>query len=388
MREYHVVELNNLSDVAEQRERPRNENVRSAMRGVRFKRLIENYSLIARDNLFIECDEYNTKLNKLYDGVASISHKNAPCGEFLFDSVSTLGYDSLIIDQENAVVFIGQLLNWSREYFNWWVENSNVGFVKWNSIASFAADFGSSKVGSSGAILLNSPGYGIFGHWLIDFVPRMALSRLMLGADPATHLFGPLSDWMRDLITRAGISNIQAVGTELTSHIDLRLPSSTNAGYGFAEPINSLAWRTLSVSFNRLNISRDMLTAERLFVSRKQWQGTRTIDFHDQLENLMVERGFVVLHPEALSLAEQACMFAKARVIVGEDGSALHNIIFSAPGARLGVLMDPQRSNLWHAGICHLLGHHIAYAPLTRRLDEIAGDLSFVGRFVDQLCAP
>lgn len=94
MREYHIVELNNLSDVAEQRERPRNENVRSAMRGVHFQRLIDNYPLIARVNRFTESDEYNEKLNKLYDGVASVSDKNAPCGEFLFDSVLTLGYDS------------------------------------------------------------------------------------------------------------------------------------------------------------------------------------------------------------------------------------------------------------------------------------------------------
>lgn len=387
MREYHVIELNSLSDIEHVRQNPPNDAVRYAMQGMQFRRLIDNFPLIDTAGLFISCDSYNSKLLEIYGDIASAAHQDSTCGEFIFDSVYTLGHDSLIIDHASRAVFIGQLINWSREYFDWWVENSDIGFVQWTSGTSFLADFGQPASGSQGAILVNAPGYGIFGHWLIDFVPRMAMSRLMTGADTAVHLFGPMADWMRDLVARAGIHNVQPAGTGLAAHRRLRVPSATKSGHGFAEPITSLAWRTLALGFNRQNVDQDLPAATRLFVSRKHWQDTRAIDFHEALENVMAQRGFTILHPQALSLAEQAGLFAKARIVIGEDGSALHNIIFSAPGTRLGVLMDPQRTNLWHAGICHLLGHRLAYAPLPRLLSEMAGDLSSIEGFVDQICS-
>ena len=49
------------------------------------------------------------------------------------------------------------------------------------------------------------------------------------------------------------------------------------------------------------------------------------------------------------------------RIIIGEDGSALHSIIFSRKQIRLIVLMSPNRMNLWHAGICEILDHQISY---------------------------
>jgi hypothetical protein len=387
LREYHIIELNSVRDIDHVRSNPPNDAIRYAMHGVRFRRIIDNFPLPDTTNLFISDNSYNRNLLEEYQSISVSAHTDATCGEFVFDSVFTHGHDSLVIDHASRAVFIGHLINWSREYFDWWLENSDIGFVKWTSETSFLADFGQPVPGTHGAILMNSPGYGIFGHWLIDFVPRMALSRLMTGSDTALHLFGPMADWMRDLVARAGIRQFQPAGTGLAMHRKLRVPSATKSGHGFAEPITALAWRTLALGYNRQNVERDLQTGDRLFVSRKHWQDTRAIDFHDELESLMVQRGFSILHPEKLSLSEQAGMFAKAKVIVGEDGSALHNIIFSTPGTRLGVLMDPQRSNLWHAGICHLLGHRLAYAQLPRVLSEMAGDLSAVGNFIDQICA-
>jgi capsular polysaccharide biosynthesis protein len=67
------------------------------------------------------------------------------------------------------------------------------------------------------------------------------------------------------------------------------------------------------------------------------------------------------MHPQEHSVAEQSRVFAEARIVIGEDGSALHNIIFSAPGAILLVLSVPERMNLWHLGICETIGHKITY---------------------------
>ncbi len=385
IKRYRIAEINSPRQLADLRSDATHKSVRNAMNGVVFNQLLTNSVNLQKSDLFVVQDSYNSKLYEMYFHISNGAHLNAICGEFVFESISTLGYDSILVDQENGVFFIGQMLSCSREYFNWWIANSSLGFIEWEGDGIFTADLGLSSSGTEDAILLNAPGYGIFGHWLIDFVPRMALSRLMNGAEYPAHLFGPLADWMKNLVTLAGIQHVKPAGIGFSAHTRLRVPSSTKSGYGFSEPVNSFAWRSLALKFNHLNVSNPLNATERLFVSRKHWQGGRAIDFHDELESLMLSHGFRIVYPETLSLAEQAHLFSTARIVVGEDGSALHNVIFSAAGARLGVLMDEHRDNLWHAGICHLLGHQIAYAPLPRSLDSQGASLSQVSDFVRAL---
>ena len=224
-------------------------------------------------------------------------------------------------------------------------------------------------------------------HDLIDFVPRMALSKFIGGQDTNKYLFGSLQNWMKDLIERSNISDFESIGTGFVKHGKLIVPSSTNLGYGFFEPINSLSWRTLAMSFSVENVSASLHSPERIFISRRHWRGERAIGYYEELEAQMSDLGFAIIHPETFSMAEQAWLFSRAKIVVGEDGSALHNVIFSAPGTRLGVLMNPGRSNLWHAGLCHLLGLQIAYAPLQATEEVREHGLSATISFVRDLMA-
>jgi capsular polysaccharide biosynthesis protein len=62
----------------------------------------------------------------------------------------------------------------------------------------------------------------------------------------------------------------------------------------------------------------------------------------------MIERhGFRVVYREALGVAEQVRLFAQAEAIVSPDSSALANLAFAAPGARVGVFP------LWHCIASH-----------------------------------
>ncbi|MGC4106921.1 MAG: glycosyltransferase 61 family protein [Thermomicrobiales bacterium] len=72
-------------------------------------------------------------------------------------------------------------------------------------------------------------------------------------------------------------------------------------------------------------------------------------------------RGYTAVRPETLSLPAQARLFRAARIVLGEDGSGLHNIIFSEPGCALGVISVPDRINLWHLGLCQAMRHRISY---------------------------
>lgn len=381
---YTIVEINAIEDLRSLGGSPQATISLGHRSDPEFHLLFNNTPPHNAANLFCASDKYNQQLQGSYSSVVEDMRAHNNCGFFVFKDVQTLGHDSLIVDETGSRIFIGQMLNWSRDYFKWWIEYSDVGFIEWEGGNTFVADFGDAASGAGEGVLMNSPGYGIFGHWLIDFVPRMALSKLIKSASSTKYFFGPLQDWMKYLISKAGIDDFDSVGTGYSKHSRLIVPSSTKLGYGFFEPINSLAWRSLALAFHADNVGCEFPSSERIFVSRRHWKGERQIGYYEELEALMAHLDFAVIYPETLSMSEQAWIFSRAKVIVGEDGSALHNIIFSAPGTRLGVLMDAGRCNLWHAGICHLLGHQIAYAPLQTtddvRDNGLAETMAFVRR--------
>jgi len=144
------------------------------------------------------------------------------------------------------------------------------------------------------------------------------------------------------------------------------MPSATKAGHRLATPLMPDAWRQLKRFFeeeNRQSREHDALPRPaKIFVSRRLWHDDRrVIQNISDVEKAAAARGYTIIHPEKYSVAQQAAMFSRARAIIGEDGSGLHNVIFAEPGCVLGVIGVPERTNLWHLGICELLGHRSAY---------------------------
>lgn len=355
-----------------------------ALENVTYTPLLRNWRLAPSASLFPLEDGYNGRLLSAYLDMAHQAYAIAPCGEFHFDRIYSVGYDGLLVDIDNGVAFIGHGLNWSREYFNWWIQNSDVGFQSWNGADGFVADFGEVEREDDNIVLMKSPGYGIYGHWLLDFVPQLLLTRYMGLAADTRFVFAQVSEWMKTLLDVMGIKNHEAYHNRLTSHRQLRKPSGLKCGYAMAEPINGMAWNELRSHFNHLNCQRPASDVERLFISRKKWAGQRSLADYSQLEGRMESLGFTVFHPERYDLSEQAHVFSNARLIVGEDGSGLHSVMLTNPGALLGVLILPDRSNLWHAAICDTMGHRVAFHELAGGTDageqlDIAGIERFVG---------
>ena len=68
---------------------------------------------------------------------------------------------------------------------------------------------------------------------------------------------------------------------------------------------------------------------------------------------------------------------------MGEDGSAA--LVFHTSQCTLGVLIPPNRRNLWHAGICHSLGHRVAYLELQNSERGYSTNLENISKFVESL---
>jgi capsular polysaccharide biosynthesis protein len=78
----------------------------------------------------------------------------------------------------------------------------------------------------------------------------------------------------------------------------------------------------------------------KIFVSRKslptrKFQANRGLLNSDEIENLFLEQGFEVIHPEFLSFANQLRIFSEAKIIAGPIGAAMTNLIFAPQGCKV-----------------------------------------------------
>jgi len=248
-------------------------------------------------------------------------------------------------------------------------------------------DFGSAEIHDDNVVMMKHPGYDIYGHWILDTVPQLLMTKYMDLPASTTFVFDNVADWMRLLLEASEIEYFRTYQCRLSEHHNLAMPSGLNNGYALAQPINTVAWNNLRLHFNHLGVKAGPSSHERLYVSRRNWGGQRGIANEDDVEQVMKEAGFTVFHPQQHSLAEQAAILENARVVVGEDGSALHSLVFTRPGARLGILMHADRMNLWHAGICDAMGHRLGYWALGQEGSQAYADIGGLRDFVSQLLA-
>lgn len=93
---------------------------------------------------------------------------------------------------------------------------------------------------------------------------------------------------------------------------------------------------------------------KKLFVSRARVANSKRatrLANEAQLIEALAQSGFEIVFPEQSPWTEQIAIFSRAAVVVGESGSALHNTLFSPPGATVLCLAPHNRTQ---ATICAL----------------------------------
>jgi capsular polysaccharide biosynthesis protein len=227
-------------------------------------------------------------------------------------------------------------------------------------------------------LLMMSPGQDIYGHWLLDYAPRLLLASLMHGPAASRYYFHELPRWAPSVLAAFGVPESAVVAGPRPPFMRYPLaamPSATKEGFRVVRPVNRMAWLQLKHRLLGMPIAEEersrLPQAQRIFVSRKGWGTVRTIANAQRLEEIAVERGFVPIRPEAFSMPAQARIFQAARVVLGEDGSGLHNVMFGEPGCVLGVISVFDRINLWHMAICQHLGHKLCYIAARKASDGV-----------------
>lgn len=224
-----------------------------------------------------------------------------------------------------------------------------------------------------------------FGHFLVEVLPTLWPERTPGLAGVVAHRsfrqhtvrqpFGrmqsaELQPWQADLLALAGYADlpVQVVRGRAVLVDALVVPERPVVFRTVARPEAVALWR-------RMAAAAGPPTAEgaRVFLSRRHFHvdaapksRRTTADWDAELERTFEAAGYLVLHPERLSVLEQVRAVAGASVLAGSAGSALHQAVFCRPGTRVVEVGDarspdaPQSSQAMLTAACE---HRAGFAP-------------------------
>ncbi|WP_396621488.1 glycosyltransferase family 61 protein [Marinobacter sp. W-8] len=201
------------------------------------------------------------------------------------------------------------------------------------------------------AVVLPTPGFGVYGHWLLDFFPRLLLIREFLSSvdREIPVLSRPVPKWARKFIEYAGLEGvIKEYDKEVPFQIrHAYLPLVAKDGMVYSSECLRESFAAISA-----NVASDPYEGaggySRLLVLRNKPPFASN---QEELYELLEPLGFRATFPERLSFDDQVRLFRNADVVVGEDGSAMHGIGFCRPNTHVVIWGRRNRTNLRHLSV-------------------------------------
>jgi len=197
-----------------------------------------------------------------------------------------------------------------------------------------------------------------YGHFLLDgmtcilaMLEAGALDRLPLAAPP-------LQRWQRDLLRLAfGDLSWQEVASPVVRVAGaVYSPAMDHYLHRPGPLLVGLRARLLD-AVRRLEPSRSSLRPRkrRLYVSRRG-HPMRVMVNEVALEAALVRRGFQIVRPERMRVADQIRLFADAEAVVGPTGAGLTNALFAAQGCKVVEIQPENFASFWVPAFSRLLG--------------------------------
>jgi capsular polysaccharide biosynthesis protein len=185
--------------------------------------------------------------------------------------------------------------------------------------------------------LVTGPGYAMYGHWLVESLPK--LHALEAGGFPLAdlRLLVPIESppFVFEWLALLGITESQQIRFDGRHEVleveELLIPTLFHNGvrmHPACAAVRVFLWERL-VSHPGLE-SLSAVPRKRLFLSRRG--GNRRCVNRQHIEQMAQAAGLEVVRPEQLSVIDQIQLFVGAEALVGEYGAALHASLLSAPG--------------------------------------------------------
>ena len=215
-------------------------------------------------------------------------------------------------------------------------------------------------------VSLAGPGHLIYGHWLVDFLPKLYIIAKLELNKPNTKYILPSNtpkfvfDWLEVL----GISKDRIVFFDPYSEtvgvrkllVPTLLRTNSRTHPIFRQAVDYLC------SLMPPGI-RDSDGPRHLYLTRgHSGPENRKLLNRAALERVAVGAGYSVIRPETLSIKDQIALLSHAKSLVGEYGSALHGSIFCSAEAVVCALRSSARHpGFLQSGLCQAMKQNIGY---------------------------
>ncbi len=176
-------------------------------------------------------------------------------------------------------------------------------------------------------------------HFLIDVLPRLALLDTP-GVPAPERWYAPQQlRFQREMLELAGFpQDAELIDSDLSPHVraeTLLVPGLPDAH------LRTPPWTVGFVRDRMLPSDLERVPGRRIYVTRGRERNSRIVTNEEEVVELLGKRGFTVVDPGALPVAEQIRTFAEAEWIVAPHGAALANLAFASPGASVIELFAP-----------------------------------------------
>jgi glycosyl transferase family 61 len=233
-------------------------------------------------------------------------------------------------------------------------------------------------------------------HFLLDVLPRIAIMDTP-GVPAPERWYVPLQrGFQREILELAGFPpDAEVVDSDLVPHV--RAEALLVPG----RPDTELRTPPWAVDYIRQRLrpsDLERVPGRRIYVTRGRERHNRIVANEENVAGLLAERGFSVVDPGTMPVADQIRAFAEAEWIVAPHGAALTNLAFASPGASVIELFPPDYVQLcyWKLADCvpglsyrYLVGP--GREPRSGRMNgvmsDITVDLAALKRALDALPA-
>lgn len=208
---------------------------------------------------------------------------------------------------------------------------------------------------------LGLPGARIYGHWIVDVLPRvyrtlshgLAIDRYVMGETQ--------KPWQTAILEALDIAGDKVLFWDARQY---RLEAERLVVPTFARISSELHEEFMAVHIflreKHAAPELDKPATDRLFIARAEG-GNRQLANRDAVEAVFADQGFEIFRPEHWPFVEQIKKLARAAVVAGECGSGMHNTVFCRSGTRVGVLQSSANLSFLQGQIALHAQHDLYY---------------------------
>jgi len=191
-------------------------------------------------------------------------------------------------------------------------------------------------------------------HWLIEVLPRLSLISdvkkdipILVSKDLPSQCHEALKVLNQD---NRKIIKLNANKKYVVKN--LYYPSRLSViNDNYKQPIysNDAIYSPDSIKFVRDVVLKSLLCAgkkgkRKIFISRS-CSDYRQILNSNEVEELLIKRGFEIIFPENLSFRSQVEIFSEAEIIIGQSGAGMANFIFAPMDCKIIIMMSDVKEN-------------------------------------------